>query len=162
MIIIDTFKQGDSEDIIKLVLHCQNDGTRPPVSVKEQPDLLRIKEEYIDTGGNFWCARDEGRLAGTIGLYPCGNNTAILKKFFVYEKYRSAPHHLGQKLYFALLEFAKIKGIKTLILDTPKNTERAHKFYIKAGFKPVEKEDLPVQYSYPYADSDFFVLEINN
>ena len=160
MIEIDIFRQSDTDDIIKLVLHCQNDGTRPLVTINEQPDLLHIKEEYIDTGGNFWVAKDEGKLAGTIGLYPCGNNTAILKKFFVYEEYRGVPHHLGQKLYFTLLDFAKEKGIKTLILDTPKNTERAHKFYIKAGFKSVEKEELPVQYSYPYADSDFFILQI--
>lgn len=160
MIEINIFKQSDTDDIIKLVLHCQNDGTRPLVTVNDQPDLLHIKEEYIDTGGNFWVAKDEGKLAGTIGLYPCGNNTAILKKFFVYEEYRGVPHHLGQKLYFTLLDFAKEKGIKTLILDTPKNTERAHKFYIKAGFKSVKKEDLPIQYSYPYADSDFFMLQI--
>lgn len=160
MLKIDTFSHSDTDDIIKLVLHCQNDGTRPLVSVNEQPDLLHIKEEYIDSGGNFWVAKDEGKLAGTIGLYPCRNNTAILKKFFVYEEYRGVPHHLGQKLYFTLLDFAKEKEIKTLILDTPKNTERAHKFYIKAGFKSVEKEDLPVQYSYPYADSDFFILQI--
>lgn len=162
MLKINTFSYSDTDDIIKLVLHCQNDGTRPLVSVNDQPDLLHIKEEYIDTGGNFWVARDNNKLAGTIGLYLCENNIAILKKFFVYEKYRSAPHHLGQKLYFTLLEFAQKNGIKTLILDTPKNTERAHKFYIKAGFKPIKKEDLPVQYSYPYADSDFFILEIKN
>ena len=160
MIEINIFKQSDTDDIIKLVLHCQNDGTRPLVTVNDQPDLLHIKEEYIDTGGNFWVAKDKGKLAGTIGLYPCGNNTAILKKFFVYEEYRGIPHHLGQKLYFTLLDFAKEKGIKTIILDTPKNTERAHKFYIKAGFKSVKKEDLPLQYSYPYADSDFFMLQI--
>ena len=160
MLKIDAFAQSDTDDIIKLVLHCQNDGTRPLVTVNDQPDLLHIKEEYIDTGGNFWVAKDEGKLAGTIGLYPCGNNTAILKKFFVYEEYRGVPHHLGQKLYLTLLDFAKEKGIKTLILDTPKNTERAHKFYIKTGFKSVEKEDLPLQYSYPYADSDFFILQI--
>lgn len=157
---INIFEQSDTKDIIKLVLHCQNDGTRDEISIDAQPDLLNIKKEYIDRGGNFWVAKDGDKLAGTIGLYPWGNNIAILKKFFVYEKYRSAPYHLGQQLYFTLLDFAKCKGIKTLILDTPKNTDRAHKFYNKAGFKLVNKEDLPVQYSYPYADSDFFILNI--
>ena len=81
MLKIDTFAQSDTDDIIKLVLHCQNDGTRPLVTVNEQPDLLHIKKEYIDSGGNFLVAKDKGKLAGTIGLYPCGNNTAILKVF---------------------------------------------------------------------------------
>lgn len=161
MLQIEIFKQSDTEEIIKLVLHCQNDGSRAEIlSLDKQPDLLNIKKEYIDSGGNFWVAKDNGKLAGTIGLYPLRNNIAVLKKFFVEEQYRGKPHHLGQQLYFTLLDFAKNKGIKTLILDTPKNTERAHKFYIKAGFRQIEEKDLPVHYNYPYSDSDFFILDI--
>ena len=43
---------------------------------------------HINAGGNFWTALDDGRLAGTIGIMPCGDDTAVLKKFFVYEKYQ--------------------------------------------------------------------------
>ena len=65
---------------------------------------------------------------------PCGDGVAVLKKFFVYEKYQGEPHHLGRQLYSHLLEFAKKNNIKTVMLDTPHNTVRAHKFYEKAGF----------------------------
>ena len=157
---IQTYVEADREEVIALVLHCQNDGTRPFVSVDDQPELLHIKEKYLDNGGNFWVAKEQGKVVGTVGLMMCSSGLAVLKKFFVYEPYRGIPHHLGRELYNALLNFAKENGVKRLILDTPKNTERAHKFYEKAGFQKIEKEELPVEYDYPYEDSDFFSLWI--
>lgn len=160
MIEIHTYAESDREDVIDLVLHCQNDGTRPYVSVEDQPELLHIKEKYMDGGGNFWVAKENGKVAGSIGLMKFNNGISILKKFFVYEAYRGAPHHLGRRLYAVLLNYAKTHGVKTLILDTPKNTNRAHHFYMKAGFVQIKKEEIPVIYDYPYDDSDFFYLKL--
>lgn len=160
MIEIQTYTEPDREEIIALVLHCQNDGTRPWVSVDDQPELLHIKEKYIDRGGNFWVAKENQKVVGSIGLMMCDDGLAILKKFFVYEPYRSAPHHLGRRLYETLMNFVTTHGVKRLILDTPKNTDRAHLFYEKAGFQKIKKEELPVSYDYPYDDSDFFLLTL--
>ena len=160
MIEIRTYSDEDREEVIRLVLHCQNDGTRPSVSVDDQPELRRIPEKYMDGGGNFWVAKDNGKTAGSIGLMKCGDGTAVLKKFFVYEPYRGAPCHLGRQLYGTLLDYARTHGVKQLILDTPKNTDRAHKFYERAGFTKIERADVPVVYDFPYEDSDFFRLEI--
>ena len=52
------------------------------------------------------------------------------------------------------------KGYKTILLDTPHNTARAHEFCQKAGFLKVDEEDLPMQFSHPYKDCDFFMLEL--
>lgn len=104
---IQTYIEADRDEIIALVLHCQNDGTRPLVSIDDQPELLHIQEKYLDNGGNFWVAKEQGKVAGSIGLMMCGNGLAILKKFFVYESYRGEPYHLGRKLYGILLDFAK-------------------------------------------------------
>lgn len=105
-------------------------------------------------------AKENGKVAGTIGLMNKGNGLCILKKFFVYESYRGKPHNLGQQLYGVFLEFAKLHGFSRIILDTPKNTDRAHLFYEKAGFRRIEKEELPVEYDYPYDDSHFFYLDL--
>lgn len=161
MIRIRIYSEEDREEVIRLVLHCQNDGTRPPVTVGDQPELLHIRKEYMSEGGNFWVAEEDGRIAGSIGLMNCGDGIAVLKKFFTYEKYRSSPYHLGRRLYSRLLEFAKSSGIKMLILDTPKNTERAHKFYEASGFKSIEESQLPVVFDHPYDNSDFFYLRID-
>ena len=91
---------------------------------------------------------------------PFGDAKAVLKKFFVYEPYRGAPCHLGRQLYGTLLDYARTHGVKQLILDTPKNTDRAHKFYERAGFTKIERADVPVVYDFPYEDSYFFRLEI--
>ena len=157
---IEPYNEEDREEIITLVLHCQNDGTRPIVSVDDQPELLHIKEKYLDNGGNFWVAKENGKVAGSIGLMMCGDGLAILKKFFVYESYRGNPRQLGRHLYETLLNFAKERGVKRMILDTPRNTDRAHKFYEKAGLKKITKEELPVDYDYPYEDSDFFFIDL--
>lgn len=160
MIDICTYQDADREEIIQLVLHCQNDGTRPIVGVENQPDLLCIHEKYFLPGGYFWVAKDKNKVVGSVGLMNCGAGIGVLKKFFVYEDYRGEPHHLGQKLCACLFAFAEKNHFNQIVLDTPKNTERGHKFYKKAGFKQIEKEALPVQYDYTYEDSDFFLLRL--
>ena len=162
MIEIRAFQKEDAQQVIRLALHCQNDGSRPKVTVEHQPDLLCIQEKYIDAQGGFWVAVDNGKVAGSIGLMRAGGGIGILKKFFVYEPYRGRPHHLGQRLFGVLIAFALDKGLTQIVLDTPKNTDRAHCFYEKAGFQIIEKSDLPVLYDYPYADSDFFLLNLPN
>lgn len=160
MLEIKVFEDIDRDEVIELVLHCQNDGSRPLVSVIDQPDLLCIREKYVTSGGCFWVAKEKNRLVGSIGLMHCGNGIGLLKKFFVYEEYQGRPHHLGQKLYAELIEFAQKNSFTEIILDTPKNTDRAHDFYNKAGFVKIEEEELPVEYDYPYKNSDFFLLKL--
>lgn len=155
---IRTFQMEDMAQVIALVLHCQNDGSRPLVSVMDQPELLCIQEKYMDGGGNFWVAVAQERIVGSIGLMNGGDGIGILKKFFVYEPFRGKPCHLGRQLYEVFLEFVMTHGFKQIILDTPKNTERAHKFYEKAGFEKIGAEELPISYDFPYKDSDFFRL----
>lgn len=157
---IRIFEEKDTEEIIQLVLHCQNDGTRPLVSIEDQPELLSIHDKYIAPGGCFWIAQNNNTVVGSIGLLNCGNGIGVLKKFFVYEPYRGAPFHMGQRLYAELLSFAKQNHFKKLVLDTPKNTHRAHKFYEKAGFQKISQEELPVLYDYPYKENDFFLLTL--
>ena len=149
MITISRFSDRYTQEVIDLAQHYQNNGTGPPVTIADQPDLLQIEDSYIKPGGGFWIATDDGRLVGTVGLMPHGNEIAILKKIFVYEAYQGAPHHLGQKLFAALLALAKESGVKTILLDTPYNTVRAHKFYKKAGFRQISEEELPFSFSHP-------------
>ena len=161
MLSIVPFQEKYTQDIIDLVLHFQNNGRRPPVTVDGQPDLLRIQHSYLDAGGFFWMTLDEeGKLAGTVGLMPCGAGMAVLKKFFVYEPYQGAPHHLGRQLYGRLLDFAKGHGVHTILLDTPCDTVRAHKFYERAGFRKVTKDELPCKYDPPIKPCDFSLLEL--
>lgn len=157
---IRTYDRHDRQEVINLILHCQNDGTRPHKTVDDQPEIADIESSFQKTGGEFWVAAENGKIAGCIGLANVGNGNGILKKFFVYEIYRGAPYHLGRQLFEVLKNFALKKEFSYIYLDTPKNTDRAHKFYQKAGFTQIQLEELPFQYHYPYLDCDFFKLEL--
>lgn len=161
MITITEYMEPYTDEIIALVLHCQNDdGASTGASTDYQPDLLQIREKYIMAGGNFWVALDGDKVVGSIALMNTGNGIGIMKKFFIYEQYRGLPEHLGQRLFATLLEFAKSHGFRTLVLDTPKTTDRAHKFYEKAGFKQISEEELPITYDYERMNFDFFRLDL--
>lgn len=160
MIEIREFSDADTEAVIALVLHCQNDGTRPMKTVRDQPELEKIRQTFFANGGGFWVAEEDGSVVGCIGLLLCGNGLALLKKFFVYEAYRGAPTHLGQRLFAELKRHAVSHTVRAIYLDTPKNTARAHAFYERAGFEKVEREDLPFAYHTPYDDCDFFRLSL--
>lgn len=70
------------EEVIKLILHVQNDEYGVGISVEEQPDILDIQSNYVKEGGNFWVALNEnGDVVGSIGLQKKTDDIAVLKKF---------------------------------------------------------------------------------
>ena len=79
MIDIYAFEETDRDEVIQLALHCQNDGSRPFVSVSDQPDLLKIRENYLLSGGGFWVAKDGGTVVGSLGLMNGGNGIGIFR-----------------------------------------------------------------------------------
>ena len=56
------------------------------------------------------------------------------------------------------MNFAVQNGVKTVILDTPSVAKRSHAFYEKADFRKVEKNALPIEYTYPDRDSVLYML----
>lgn len=155
------FQNIYQDKIIDLILKIQNDEYNINLSIDEQMDLLNIENEYVSNGGNFWITIDcEDNVIGTIGLLKLTDDVAVLKKFFVDSRFRGKDYSFGAKLYDKLLSFAKRKGFRYIILDTPSVATRSHNFYRKVGFRVIEKEELPAQYTYPDRDSLLFLLEI--
>ena len=105
------------EEIIALILDIQNNESKINLSLEEQPDLLDIRECYQKKCGEFWIALSDGEVIGTIGLMVKENACAVMKKFFVKKEYRSKK--IGFALYSKLLEYARNKGVRHIILDTP-------------------------------------------
>ena len=81
-----------------------------------------------------------------------------MKKFFVKKKYRS--QRVGLALYKKLLEFAEAANVQYIILDTPSFAHASHRFYEKAGFRKIDKIELPVPYEYPDRDSILYMLDL--
>lgn len=94
--------------------------------------------------GRVWCMPERGKIQD---VYLHLNRNA---------KDISRELNMDKGLLFRIL-----KKLEANHSRHPKNTDRAHLFYEKAGFKKIEKEELPIEYDYPYDDSDFFCLTLN-
>lgn len=145
-------------DVLQLILHIQNEEAKINLTLEEQPDLMNINEYYTKKGGAFWLAIEDNTVIGTVGIINAGNNCGILKKFFVKSEYRSK--RIGYALYNELLRFAKDRQISHILLDTPSVAVKSHKFYEKAGFRRIEKNELPIDYQYPDRNSFLYLSDL--
>lgn len=147
------------DEIVSLILDIQNNEAKIGLSLQEQPDLLDIRRNYQQGGGEFWVALSDGKVIGTIGLMLKERHCAILKKFFVKKEYRSQK--VGLALYHELLSFAERAGVQSIILDTPSVAHASHRFYEKAGFRKIGMDELPVSYFYPDRESILYMVNLS-
>lgn len=155
---IETYSGKYDDEIIALILKIQNNEAKINLSLEEQPDLKNIKSYYQGSGGEFWIARSNDKVIGTLGLILRENNCAVMKKFFVDSAYRSQK--VGLALYKKLLAFAILMEVHHIILDTPSVATASHKFYENAGFYKTDLEHLHIPYKYPDHNSILYVLDL--
>lgn len=156
--IITNYNEQYKQKIIDMILHIQNEEAKISLSLEEQPDLLDIDKHYIKGGGEFLVAVEADSVIGTIAFMNYGNNNAVLKKFFVRSDFRCQK--VGLALYNELLSRLNEKGFKRVVLDTPSVATKSHKFYEKAGFRRISKDELPFHYEYPDRHSFLYFIEI--
>jgi len=152
------YEEKYKQQIIDLILHIQNEEAKISLTIEEQPDLLDIYSNYEKNGGEFWIAVENDEVIGTIAIMNKGDGNSVLKKFFVREDWRSK--RIGYELYKTLLAYVKEKDIKYIVLDTPSVAKVSHKFYERAGFKKITKEELPFEYEYPDRNSYLYLLKV--
>lgn len=158
---IESYLDEFRDQVLELILHIQNVEAKVGISAEDQPDILAINDEYICDGGGFWVALNEHRkVVGTIGIQRKSPAIGVLKKFFVDAPYRGMREGPAIKLYSTLINFASERGMRIIVLDTPSIAIRSHEFYKRAGFKQIEKAELPVTYDYPDRSSLLFRLDL--
>ncbi len=156
MMQIIEYEDQYKEQVIRLILTIQNQEAKIGLSLEEQPDLNNIESAYLKQDGGFWIAlNEEDQVVGTIGILNKGNGYGVLKKFFVRADCRSQK--VGYRLYHTLLEFCRVKKIKTVLLDTPSVAVVSHRFYERNGFSRITKEELPIPYEFPDRDSYLYM-----
>lgn len=155
---IKPFQPAYLNEVISLILDIQNNEAKISLSLAEQPDLLNIESAYFSSGGKFWIAIDDNHVVGTIAVMKIDPNWCVLKKFFIHKDFRCKK--IGLALYETFLEFVKDSRFSHIILDTPSVAHRSHSFYKKAGFRIVDKNDIPMEYHYPDRDSLLFRLDL--
>jgi GNAT superfamily N-acetyltransferase len=93
--------------------------------------------------GECFVADMDGKIIGTILLYPRGKNTPALYKredVIVFGKFAVEPEYqckgIGGMLMNFIEKYVKEKGIKELALDTAEQAQHLIDYYTKRGYKP--------------------------
>lgn len=118
-----------------------------------------VESAFFAGGGMFWLAVEGTELVGTLGLAKKNATVGVLKKFFIRKDKRGTG--LSRELYDRLIAFAKAEGITKIILDTPSILTRAHRFYERAGFRRITREELPVHYEFPDRNCCLYMLNLD-
>ena len=93
----------------------------------------------IEKGGHIIMAVLEGVYVGTVAMIPENEKVIELAKMGVSPKYQGRG--IGAKLIAAVIDFAREKDYKSVILYSNTVLKPAIHLYKKFGFKEVELED---------------------
>jgi len=151
----------DCTEIIDLILPIQQIEFNVPITIEGQPDLLDIESNYQQGGGNFWGAKIDGELVGTIALINTGHNACALRKMFVKKEFRGKEYGIAQKLLETLLTFCRDQHITDVYLGTVDILKAAHRFYEKNDFNSIAVADLPAYFPRMMADNKFYHLHLS-
>lgn len=149
---IDTYK----EEVQALISDIQQVEFQVAIRIQDQPDLENISEFYQKNKGNFWIAKVNGRIAGTIALLDIGKDMVALRKMFVKKEYRGREAGVGQLLLDTALHWATEKKIKRIFLGTTEKFLAAQRFYEKNNFKEIERSNLPLEFPVMKVDVKFY------
>jgi N-acetylglutamate synthase-like GNAT family acetyltransferase len=155
---VEVYQEKDVREVADLILGIQRDEFSIPITISDQPDLLQIESFYQKGSGNFWVARSENQLVGTIALLDIGNNQGALRKMFVAKGFRGKEFGVGQKLIDHLIAWVKQKGVQEIYLGTTEKFLAAQRFYEKNGFLEVGKSELPKAFPVMDVDVKFYRL----
>lgn len=153
------FEEKYTQQVVDLILPIQRDEFNIDISIEDQPDLLRIKQEYIDIGGNFWVALFNDQVIGTIALVKLENHCGAIKKMFAAKEFRGEKQ-VGRKLLETLVAYCKHQGYERLYLGTVEVLKAAQKFYKKHDFQLIDKSEMPKDYHLMDVDTVFFMRDL--
>ena len=157
---IETYTDTNKKAVADLILHIQNVEFGIPITLELQPDLDQIPGFYQTNNGNFWIAKIDDKIVGTISLLDIGDRKGALRKMFVDKHYRGKEFGVGQKLLNTLVDWARDKGFTEIFLGTTEKFTRAQRFYEKNGFKEIEKQELPETFPVMEVDIKFYRFSI--
>ena len=160
MITIEPFELQDTNHIVSLILNIQQNEFQVPITINEQQDLLNIPTFYQQKKGNFWVAKFNDEVVGTIALIDCGNNIGTIRKMFVKKEFRGKEYGIAQRLLNTLEEASRENNIKNLYLGTLERLQAAIRFYERNGFTLIQKQNLPTAFPLMPVDTHFFEKEI--
>jgi len=141
----------DTERIKALVFGVLAEYGWKPGQRSTDSDLDDIEGNYLRPGGLFELIEDkEGKLLGTVGLYPLDRDVCELRKMYFIPEIRNKG--LGKRILERMIESARRRGFKRIELETASVLEAAAHLYTSYGFKPMERDGLA-----PRCDKAFYL-----
>lgn len=119
-------------------------------------EMLENPKSYIiNKGGEIFLAKIKDAIVGTVALIKIKDDEYELAKMAVTEKYKG--YKIGHQLMESIINYAKEKQIKTLILESNRKLKPALHLYKKFGFIEVSTDP-----NSPYERADIkMVLKFN-
>ena len=144
-LVFETYKPEYAEAFKALNLHWLKQYF---VVEPHDEEVLSDPERFIlEPGGEILVAKIADRVVGVVALMPDENGTFELTKMAVDSDLRGQK--IGQQLLQHTLNFARQRGLDTLILYSNRKLENAIYLYRKYGF-----EEIPLEQPNPYLRAD--------
>jgi GNAT superfamily N-acetyltransferase len=153
---IEVYSDEYKDSVARLILAIQREEFGIPITLEQQPDLEAIAPFYQVKKGNFWIAKRDHTIIGSIALLDIGNDQAALRKMFVAKNHRGKDAGVGQALLNTLIDWASQKGLSELFLGTTEKFIAAQRFYEKNGFVAIPKHELPATFPVMEVDVKFY------
>jgi GNAT superfamily N-acetyltransferase len=158
--LIETYTDIYKDRVAGMILAIQHGEFGIPITLELQPDLNTIPEFYQVNNGNFWIAKKDEQIIGTVALLDIGNNQGALRKMFVAADYRGKGSGVGQALLDHLVNWARLKGFAEIFLGTTEKFIAAQRFYEKNGFTEIPKQNLPRAFPVMEVDVKFYQFTV--
>lgn len=152
---IATWATADRDDVLGLIVAIQRGEFGLQITAADQPDLADVVGFYQAGGGEFWVARHDGSVVGTIAAIEMGNDTVALRKLFVAREHRGGTG-LAALLMQTLVAWANGRGVRTIYLGTTAIMSAAHRFYEKHGYVLIDGGELPASFPRMRVDTRFY------
>ena len=124
----------DRPAIERLVFGTLREFNLAPDPDETDADLSDIEAAYLKRGGCFdVLVSDDGKIVGTIGLYPISKTTCELRKMYLDRSIRGQGH--GRQLLDHALVRARELGFTRVVLETANVLKAAVALYERYGFK---------------------------
>lgn len=157
--LIREIEEKDNEQVEYLIRTCLIEfGANKPGCAWSDPDLGRFYQVYQSEKSRYWVVEQNNKIVSGCGIGPLEGTSDVceLQKMYSFKEVRGSG--IATELLDLCMEFAK-KHYRLCYLETFENMVAANKFYIKHGFKKLEKPLIETEH---YACDMWYIKKLSD
>jgi putative acetyltransferase len=133
---------NDISSIKQVIFTCLKEYALPPGINGKDSDLDNIEKNYFCNNGFFGVVVNTNttRIVGTFGLFSVNEKTCELRKMYLSKEVRGKG--LGKSILNSLINKAREKHYKKIILETISPLTIAISLYKQFGFKEITPREI--------------------